>query len=456
MLTDLPPFSDRSRIEQLIGKVLDRPAGTSGGRYRIEGVLGFGGTSWVLAVHHEDLDAPMALKLLRHHSSNNENTYAHFRQEARLLFKLTHPHIVRVFDAFTLADGDAFVMERLVGQSLWDACKDRPFSWRRACRLMLQCCSAVEALHAAGFVHRDLKPDNFMLTKRPGEDEAIKLIDLGISKNLPGNRPLAEDLTAETLGLVGTPMFMAPEVARGQVRVSVAADTYGLAATLFYLVSAQRPFEGDVATVLHACATSMPTWPPHLPEPVRALLEKGMGKKPELRFQSPQELAGALHRVLDAVPVAAAAPTANARPQRRGPLLVAAAAALVGAVVVPFSVIQREEPEAKAVADADLVAVPLPSQRTVPSVVHTVAVPTPSDPPAAGAVPALTLREQLVSRLPDLRACQNAPRGPVLFDLDRGLRRIDLGELDPADKWHACAARTLRRVRGRGQVDVSL
>lgn len=445
----VPPASDKQRIEDMVGRTLE-------GRYRVDGVIGYGGTAWVLAVQHLELDVGMALKILRQRHSNNDHTYAHFVQEARLLFRLRHPNIVRVYDALRLKAADAFVMERLDGKSLWFECHERPMPWRQACTHLLECCSAVEALHTAGFVHRDLNPNNFILARPLDEPEAIKLIDLGLARNLPGEAPLADDLEAVTTGIIGTPAFIAPEVARGEVRHSIAADTYGLVVTFYLMVTGQPPFRGSPEAMLHAIATTMPDIPVWLPAPVRALLTKGLAKDPAERYQAPAELAGAVSRLLRAEEAPVVPLPQAAGPRRRWPLAAGLATAVAGlALALGLSIDAQPEAGALVVVD-DL---PAPATWWPPTLGlrerSTTRAAEAAEAPLAKTDP-VSLEEQLAARLPALRGCADAPRGPVLLELSGGLRRIDLGELDPDDKWHACAARVLRRVRGRGRVDVAL
>jgi len=224
-------------IEKLIGTTIE-------GRYRVLRQLDQGGTSHILLAYHEELDIHVVLKVLNTKAENNDNLHAHSVQEGRLLARLNHPNIVRIHDRFTSAQLDALVLEHIEGQNLARLSRGSPFAWNRACRLLLQCCAAVEALHEAGFLHRDLNPQNFMVQQGIGEaDETIKLIDLGTAKHLSGQEPLADALELTTTITPCTPAYVSPEHARNELRGgSVAADTYGLAVTLFACVVGRPPW----------------------------------------------------------------------------------------------------------------------------------------------------------------------------------------------------------------------
>lgn len=463
---------DKAAVERLIGQTLER-------RFRIVRQLGQGGTSHVLLAHHEELDVPVALKVL---SERSDNLHAHAVQEGRLLFRINHPNVVRVHDFFRGRELDALVLEYVEGQTL---ARLSPMAWRRACTLLLQCCAAVEAVHAVGFLHRDVTPGNFIVSRDLGDDnEVIKMIDLGTAKHIQGQEPLAELLDQTTTVPPCTPVYAAPEFARGERRGSVAADTYGLAVTLFTCVAGRPPWVSkDIGLLMQQIALEPPFIPEDilLPAPLRVLLLRGLDKDPARRFATPRELATAIGEVLRPTPAAAVTkvdpvapvPTvslAPARPARdswtvRGLSAAAGAAAVFGLLAVATVTLERTEVDALHLDLAEKEDEPT----AVPKWVHlALAPPSAPKPTTTPAVPPTTPRSttapraidpaaQLRRLIPRLRKCPQAPAGSVLFELDGGrLRRLDLMDLDPQDQWHHCAATTVAAIAGTAKVDLRL
>ena len=475
---------DKAAVDRLIGQTLE-------GRLRIVRQLGQGGTSHVLLAHHEELDVPVALKIL---TERSDNLHAHAVQEGRLLFRINHPNVVRVHDFFRGRELDALVLEYVEGQTL---ARLSPMAWRRACTLLLQCCAAVEAVHAVGFLHRDVTPGNFLVARGLGDDdEVIKLIDLGTAKHIQGQEPLAELLEQTTAIPPCTPVYAAPEFARGERRGSFAADTYGLAVTLFACVVGRPPWVSkDIELLMQQIALEPPFIPEDvlLPAPLRELLLRALDKDPARRFATPRELATAIGEILRPTPaavtkvepvasVAAATNLAPSRPPRGSRtvrMLSAAggAAAMFGLLAAATMTLERTEVDALELDPADEdepaeipervqfavsprsapttpaapAAAPSSTARTTNTTMarttaRTTAAPRPTDPAA-----------QLRRLIPRLRKCPQAPAGSVLFELDGGrLRRLDLMDLDPQDQWHHCAATTVAAIAGTAKVDLRL
>jgi len=456
-------------IEKLIGTTIE-------GRYRVLRELDQGGTSHILLAHHEELEIHVVLKVLSSTAENNDNLYAHSVQEGRLLARLHHPNIVRIYDRFRGAQLDAMVLEYIEGQNLARLSRGSPFAWNRACRLLLQCCAAVEALHEAGFLHRDLNPQNFMVQQGLGEaDETIKLIDLGTAKHLSGQEPLADALELTTTIIPCTPPYISPEHARNELRGgSVAADTYGLAVTLYALVVGRPPWTTGVYALLFQQIGMEPAFIPEnivLPPALRELILRGLEKDPARRFATPAELAAAIRAVLKPRPLAVTgAPKSAPRLAARSRTFSAAAAAAVVAVIgVAAAVLMSPTDSAEAqqvrLLDPEHGPTPEPVPVTLaaalPAVVALPAAATLAAVVAPPASPIHPVRQldpaaQLRRLAPRLRRCPSAPTGRVLFELDGRLARLDLQELDRTDPWHRCAAATLAAVTGTASVDLEL
>jgi eukaryotic-like serine/threonine-protein kinase len=224
-------------------RVLDGsgPVPRSVGRYRILGVLGEGGMGVVYLAEREDLDARVALKVLRD-ASLSPARRERFAREARTLAQFSHPAIARLYDADVLPDGTPyFVMEYVEGVPLTDHCEARRSPVAERLRLFRDACEAVRYAHGRAVIHRDLKPSNILVARGgPSEAASVKLLDFGIAKRLEGLDGAA-DRTDTGLRLL-TPAFAAPEQLRGEP-VGVFTDVYALGVILYRLLTGHHPFE---------------------------------------------------------------------------------------------------------------------------------------------------------------------------------------------------------------------
>jgi serine/threonine protein kinase len=201
-------------------------------RYRIERPLGQGGMASVYLAHDEELDRPVALKILADHLAGDATFRDRFEREARLAARLSHPNVVRVFDVGE-SDGRPFiVMEYVEGDTLADELgRHGPLRPDRAVELALPICSGLEAAHDSGLVHRDVKPRNLLL--RP--DGVLKIADFGIAR-------AAESTRLTEIGtILGTAAYLAPEQAQG-LEATPAADLYSLGAVLYELLTGRVPY----------------------------------------------------------------------------------------------------------------------------------------------------------------------------------------------------------------------
>ena len=229
-------------------------------RYRIERPLGQGGMATVYLAHDEDLDRPIALKILADNLAGDATFRDRFEREARLAARLSHPNVVRVFDVGE-SDGRPFiVMEYVEGDTLADELvRHGPLPPARAVELALQICSGLEAAHASGLVHRDVKPRNLLL--RP--DGVLKIADFGIAR-------AAESTRVTEIGtILGTAAYLAPEQAQG-LEATPAADLYSVGAVLYELLTGQVPY---TATSLVELTAKQQAGPPAPIAGAPALLE---------------------------------------------------------------------------------------------------------------------------------------------------------------------------------------
>ena len=248
---------------------MELAAGARLGPYEILAPLGAGGMGEVWKARDTRLNRVVAIKRLK------VNHGARFQSEARAIAALNHPHICQIFDI----GPDYLVLEYVSGERLRG-----PLPEREAVRLGIQIAGALEAAHDSGILHRDLKPDNVLVTKT-----GAKLLDFGLAK-LGGSS--ATDVTQTSEGVVvGTAAYMSPEQARAKP-LDARSDIFSFGAMLYELVSGRRPFRGEsTLDVLTAVVGSEPAplncgaWPA-----IQRCLEKDAG----LRFQSAAELREAL------------------------------------------------------------------------------------------------------------------------------------------------------------------
>src|SRR6516162_8993156 len=285
--------------------VADAPAelaaGTQIGNYRIDGVLGRGGMGVVYRATDTKLDRPVAIKFLSS-TVTNADANVRFRQEAKTASSLNHPHIVTVHDVGE-RDGHPYIVSELVdGGTLDDyAMKTRKRSWRQSVELLTGVADALAAAHAAGVLHRDVKPGNILI----GSNGYAKLADFGLAKLVDtGPRdPSARERSAATRNtragvVVGTIAYMSPEQAAG-LAVDARSDVFSFGVVLYELVAGRRPFEGaneleTLKSIAHAAPAPLSS---DVPEMLRMSLEKALEKEPSDRYQTMQDFVADLKRV---------------------------------------------------------------------------------------------------------------------------------------------------------------
>jgi eukaryotic-like serine/threonine-protein kinase len=369
------------------------------GRYAVREPLGRGGMAEVYLATDRVLDRPVAVKVLGGWLADDDAFVERFRREALAAARLSHPNLVAVYDAGA-DDGTRFiVMEHVPGETLAAAlARGGAMPAPTAAAIAIDVANALEVAHAAGIVHRDVKPENVMLTA----DGRAKLTDLGIARGLDG-----ESLT-RTASILGTASYVSPEQARGEP-VDHRSDLYSLGCVLYQMLTGRRPFEGDDPfAVAYLHVHERPTPPrelePSVPVALEASVLRAMEKDPDARFPSAAVFAAALGPAASQAsrepvtaplaPVGATAPYPpvgpeppprhERLPERRGWVPVAVALvvlALLGGIAA--ALISGEEPTGSA---DDRSPTPSPSPSLTPS-----PSPSPSRSPSPSPSPSPTV-----------------------------------------------------------------
>jgi serine/threonine-protein kinase len=213
------------------------------GAYRLERSIGEGGVANVYLAHHDLLKRPCAVKLLKPARASDE-MIARFEREVQLASQLSHPNVVEIYDYGRSTEGlFYYAMEYLDGINLGElVAREGPVPVARAAHILRQVCAGLAAAHAAGLVHRDVKPENIMICRRGTEPDVVKLLDFGMVKRIDADH--SRNLT-RGLRILGTPMYMAPERLRNPADVDTRADIYALGAVAFYMLSGRKIFESS-------------------------------------------------------------------------------------------------------------------------------------------------------------------------------------------------------------------
>jgi Tol biopolymer transport system component len=264
--------------------------GTRLGVYELTSPLGAGGMGEVYRARDTRLGRDVAVKVLAAEFAKEPARRARFEQEARSVAALNHPNILALYDIGNQGDVAFMVTELVDGESL----RDMRLPPRKALEIAAQIADGLAAAHAAGVTHRDLKPDNVMITR----DGRAKILDFGIAKLAGASDDPSTKVRTQTGMLVGTVGYMAPEQVRG-ADVDPRTDIFAFGAVLYELLAGRRAFDGETpAEIMTAILRQEPPeLPDHVPAAVRQIVHRCLEKKPEERFQSARDLAFALRHL---------------------------------------------------------------------------------------------------------------------------------------------------------------
>lgn len=281
----------------MIGEIL-------GNRYKIIQEIGSGGMAWIYLAEDLVEGRRVAAKVLYPQFSEDISYIQRFNREAKLAISLNDPHIVRVLDYGATRDVHYLIMEYIEGRDLLDILEERgPLPYEEVLNIAAQVAKALEHASQQGIIHRDIKPQNLMLTA----DGTVKVCDFGIARAMA-----LPSLTQS--GFVGSPYYTSPEQAMGE-QVDVRSDIYSLGVVMYQLLSGKLPF--DAKSPWSIVSQHIASKPPSLrlshtdlPEAVEHLVNKAMAKRPEDRFQTPAELIRAIEDVLKGKEIVEARPPA--------------------------------------------------------------------------------------------------------------------------------------------------
>lgn len=262
--------------------------------YDILGVLGRGGMGVVYKARHIKLKRLVALKMILAGGHASEQDVARFRMEAEAVARLQHPNIVQIHDIGEQEDHPYFSLEFVDGGSLAARIKEQKISPVQAAELIETLARAMHFAHQSGIVHRDLKPANILLTS----DGVPKITDFGLAKQLG-----SEQGQTRSGAVMGTPNYMAPEQARGQVRaIGPSSDVYSLGAILYELLTSVPPFQGETVMDTIIQVTNEDPVPPSrhgtVPHDLETICMKCLEKEPHRRYLTAELLADDLRRFM--------------------------------------------------------------------------------------------------------------------------------------------------------------
>jgi serine/threonine-protein kinase len=295
-------YMTRSQLQRMERSLDDdsmyRPAQQIPG-FQIISKLGQGAMATVYKARQVSLDRIVAVKVLPKRLSENQEFVDRFYREGRAAAQLNHPNIVQAIDVGEAGGYHYFVMEFIDGQTVYDLFQSGPLDEKQALKIILQTGLALDHAHARGFIHRDVKPKNVMITK--GGD--VKLADMGLAREVSDY----ETAQSEAGRAYGTPYYISPEQIRGEINIDFRADVYSLGATFYHMVTGRVPFEGQTpSAVMHKHLKEELTPPDHinteLSSGIGEIIEVMMAKARDERYSSTKDMIADLQSVAEGGP----------------------------------------------------------------------------------------------------------------------------------------------------------
>ena len=269
----------------MIGKIL-------GNRYELLQCVGEGGMSFVYKARCRKLNRFVAVKILKDEFKNNEEIVRRFKKEATAIANLSNPNVVNVLDVGTQDDINYIVMEYVEGKTLKDIIKEKgALPYEIAISIGIKVAKALECAHKSGIIHRDVKPQNILVT----EEGVVKVTDFGIAKSMDSST------IAHTNSVMGSAHYFSPEQAKGTY-TDYRTDLYSLGIVLYEMVTGVVPFNGDSPVTVAVKHIQEKAIPPkninqNIPNSLNDLIMKAMEKDPVNRYQTAKEIIGDLEKI---------------------------------------------------------------------------------------------------------------------------------------------------------------
>ena len=286
----MPDFSDQVRTPPVQREPLARTVG----RFRIEALLGAGGMGEVYRAFDTALQRTVAIKRMFWRDGSTADDRTLFLREGQRASALNHPNIAAIYDVIEEKDDVLLVMEFVAGSTLRDQL-GAPMPLDRFFPIAMQCVDALAAAHEKGILHGDVKPENIMLTP----SGQVKLLDFGVARRLPGSDPSWATAATQTLPgrrlMAGTPVYMPPEVLRGDIP-DARADIFALGIVFYEMLSGRHPFQGPNITVTTAQilnereAAELDRSPARISPPLASVVAHALIKDPTRRCADTHEL----------------------------------------------------------------------------------------------------------------------------------------------------------------------
>ena len=409
-------------VSEMIGSTL-------AGRYLVTRKIGQGGMGAVYEATHTLIGKSVAVKVLLEKYAKREAIVQRLEMEAKLASSLRNEHIIDITDFGQTEDGRTFVvMELLTGESLADRlARDTTLPEQKILKIVAQAASALAAAHAKDVVHRDIKPENLFLLKDRKDEDFVKVVDFGISKSLRASDDENEQPRLTQTGMVlGTPLYMSPEQARGDETCDHRVDIYALGVIMYEAATGRVPFAGNnylsvISQVLNEHPKPLRELRPELSEEFENIVLKAMEKDRRDRYASAAELQADLTLLIDD-PTRSSERAKITGPRRRAgkaglgsstkiAIGVVSVTALIGVLALIVYGLNRDKPPATpAVAAEAGVAMKAPLDAVAPP------------PQADAAIPTITIHVETdpkdgVSLLRDGAEIGTAPQD-VLFVLE--------------------------------------
>jgi eukaryotic-like serine/threonine-protein kinase len=269
------------------------------GKFRLDGIIGQGGMGSVWSATHLDLGHRIAIKLVSREFVRSPEALRRFDAEAKAAAKLQSRHVVQIYDTGLLEDATPYIaMELLSGENLQQRIeRTGALSLAETVTILSQCCKALARAHALRIVHRDIKPDNIFLSRSADDDEyVVKILDFGVAKLSAGES--GDPSSTKTGTVLGTPLYMSPEQARGLKSIDHRTDLYSLGLVAYTMLTGRIAFSGESFgdILLKICTEPLPSIGSAvaIPPAIEAWFQRACARDPVARYPNAQEFSDSL------------------------------------------------------------------------------------------------------------------------------------------------------------------